>query len=89
METKHTPGPWKIEKDYPNQILIVGIKGTPENMPHIGIIAEVAKGYWKEEVIEANARLIAAAPKMYDLIILESQKGNKSAIDIIKSIDIE
>ncbi len=65
---KHTPGPWKYCPDARGygkraQRIIWGAKG-----PGYGAIAEVS--YFPSEEIEANARLIAAAPEM--LAALES-----------------
>lgn len=61
METKHTPGPWVVDSEYPNQVIV---EGTPEGHRLTGLVADCSRGYWKDEVSEANARLIAAAPTM-------------------------
>ena len=62
----HTPGPWELvqERDYLN------IQETKTNL----IVAQFCS------VSEANARLIAAAPEMYDVLselldTLEMSKG--------------
>ena len=57
--TKHTPGPWRTHKRIKN----VGIFGDKPGMSSIPI-AEVCgvAVYWEE--VDANARLIAAAPEL-------------------------
>ena len=52
----HTPGPWKVE----DGIFVVG----SDKLSIFG----GASTKRSDEVCEANARLIAAAPEMYDLI---------------------
>ena len=54
--SQHTPGPWKVE----DGIFVVG----PDKLSIFG----GASTKRSDEVCEANARLIAAAPEMYDLI---------------------
>ncbi len=67
-EVKHTPGPWKTEKGYWYEAhFIVDISG-----PNQDAIAEVkACGLSSREsvsVIQANARLVAEAPAMYEFL---------------------
>jgi len=52
-ETKFTPGPWRASKD--------GF--DVENVVGAGVCALYA-----DETCEANARLIAAAPEMYEAV---------------------
>ena len=52
METKHTPGPWSVEKD---GLYLIGASGA-------GNVAYVGTPFVGDA--EANARLIAAAPAM-------------------------
>ena len=66
-EMKHTPGPWRInDPEWPNDIIIENNFGTD--------VAEVLckPGCWYcpalRETSEANARLIAAAPQMYEAL---------------------
>ena len=72
---KHTPGPWKAETEYEcavyahnNQMKIADIRGygylTGKGLGGIGLPDEEAK-----KIQDANARLIAAAPEMYELLL--------------------
>ena len=57
----YTPGPWKVGPEFAYEI-------QTSNGKH-----EIATAYWPDthidEEIEANARLIAAAPEMLDMLI--------------------
>jgi len=56
----HTPGPWQIEDCTPGESTGLRFKvGTKDS-----VIARTTDG-WKEA--HANARLIAAAPEMYEM----------------------
>ena len=73
--TKFTPGPWYA--DIRNGVAVVASKPTP-NCLDGGVKGEIARfqgqsheepPYWTlEPEQEANARLIAAAPEMYELL---------------------
>ena len=58
---KHTPGPWEVVEDAVgnNPDILVNAKGY-------GLVAEIGGGALADR--RANARLIAAAPKMFDLL---------------------
>lgn len=62
MSQKHTPGPWRYLRE----------NGSPTTGQHM--IAGAKPGYLAEvrdcgsEDVEANARLIAAAPDMYEAL---------------------
>ena len=60
MTTQPTPGPWKIDEG--DSSYVVNAEGVA--------IAEVSNPAWPRETEEANARLIAAAPKMLDVLRL-------------------
>jgi hypothetical protein len=66
MNTKHTPGKWIVEKNtsashsIPPPYIIV--EDTPKNSKNIATIVPYAEMDLEE--VEANARLIAAAPKL-------------------------
>ena len=66
MTDKHTPGPWEVTKAEPGLQSIVHRRGyaiPPDN---------IASVYWVEGgkgTIRANARLIAAAPTLYGLLV--------------------
>lgn len=59
MKTKHTPGEWTFERATPNAINI-DANGASIAEVYDGAQAEDASG----EQAEANARIIAAAPKL-------------------------
>jgi hypothetical protein len=61
MIAKHTPGPWKVGTSPPNGEQTIGT--------HQGLMVAVATTVFddKEQTI-ANARLIAAAPELLDLL---------------------
>jgi hypothetical protein len=67
--SKHTPGPWNVEQDVVNNgdILIM----TPEFRPLASVdvreIPEDTEGIPRETAL-ANAKLIAAAPKLLDAL---------------------
>ena len=56
MSAQHTPGPWRLHPT--DDTMVIGVNGRDE-------IAEM-RGYYstQPDVMEANARLIAAAPDM-------------------------
>ena len=55
-QSKFTPGPWKVEDEC--------IDG------YYGLEAEgYEKDYYNDEVTQANARLMSAAPDMYELLV--------------------
>ena len=56
MKDKHTPGPWKVDGTYIYEV------------QQDKILAEVETYNNNELPYEANARLIAAAPEMLDLL---------------------
>lgn len=79
-ETKHTPGPWSYSRQSPR---VISLKrqhwevGSLENMKGVAI---AFRG-------EANARLIAAAPTMYDYIQIRAVSGDKDAAKILGEIN--
>ena len=72
-ETRHTPGPWEIVfedlGDEESFVAPVGIRGA-DKFPVVDFDGGLATGSaaWAEATIEANARLIAAAPEMETLL---------------------
>ena len=60
MEKKHTPGPWNLKKDLSRFRIVTD---TPFS------IAIIENKYRFQEINEANARLIAAAPDLLEGII--------------------
>ena len=73
--TEHTPGPWRLMQHKPNLFSIIA-RGTNPNMEDgENVIAEVQPAYLPlsalhPDEIEANARLIAAAPKLLEALKL-------------------
>ncbi len=65
-KSKHTPGPWKIDggRNKENDCFIWEDIGTATEFPGHAI-AKVC-GWWPN--VQANGRLIAAAPEMLDLL---------------------
>jgi hypothetical protein len=53
---KHTPGPWKIGK-------------SPKGLPYqLSIEPSIGCAYGSGDEVKANARLMAAAPDMYEAL---------------------
>jgi hypothetical protein len=75
MNTKHTQGPWNVRRQNPSpttgEWMIAGAKP--------GYLAEVRNCGSGD--VEANARLIAAAPDMY-----EQHKLNRRCRDIVDNL---
>lgn len=93
-EAKHTPGPWRVEEGTtliwgdcnPDDTTTYGM-GYPIAECRMTPSASWAKGPKKYEEAEANARLIAAAPDLFEvatlfassleyLIALDRKKGD-------------
>jgi uncharacterized protein YbjT (DUF2867 family) len=67
--SKHTPGPWKIGETFSDgdiQILIPNEMGTVCMVHNHAAIASDPD--FMEEQAQANARLIAAAPELLELV---------------------
>ena len=72
---KHTPGPWKAERDTARNAYawkVTGAKGVVEDIARLALVDSVSQ-------IEANAHLIAAAPTMYEAL--------KAMLSQVKHID--
>jgi len=63
--SKHTKGPWVTQLESPNLVFIKA-KGTPTWTVFDECICEIGR---KSENKTANAKLIAAAPRMYDALL--------------------
>ncbi|HGM4307251.1 hypothetical protein [Pseudomonas paraeruginosa] len=63
--SKHTPGPWEIERYSDGLIQIVGnVRAVSEHEDHVTTVVEaVTRGD------EANAKLIVAAPDLLDALV--------------------
>ena len=64
MKPKHTPGPWKFEDEFVRAEVLEGFED------HNSIIADVytLPSNLFGEQMEANGKLIAAAPEMFELL---------------------
>ena len=89
MTATHTPGPWEIDTDT-RPVEVCTIHGMPPQGAdgQSWVYVRGALGDWgaTEETNMANARLIAAAPIMYDFIVMLSENGNTKAAQILESI---
>lgn len=71
---KFTPGPWPMKNTGDGKRIIIG-EGLVEG-PNGYEVAEVYSDDCPREVAEANARLIAAAPDLYDFVAtIENDDG--------------
>ena len=57
--SSHTPGPWKIWVD--NEVRVRTVSTRPKNITKVF-------NYGDQDTTFANARLIAAAPEMYEML---------------------
>jgi hypothetical protein len=86
MTTQHTPGPWIYDGKMSGGDLLISARVAPENsQTYIAPVAFV-EGDWTNGIAEANARLIASAPIMYDYIKSSAANGCATAQAIIDSL---
>lgn len=65
--SQHTPGPWVVKNDY-----YIGVdRPAQEGMCHAEVKSCLAVPADRLDEHKANARLIAAAPEMYEAIKLQ------------------
>lgn len=76
-QTKHTAGPWEVQGNN-----IVATKGNVD----VAVICYSGEHFTGED--KANARLIAAAPTMYEFIAKVSADGSVEAKAILESINV-
>lgn len=76
---KHTPGPWSER---------FGDVYAPSGqvIPHWGDSWESPDRFVAEAEREANARLIAAAPCMFEYIALQAKSGDYAAVKLLERI---
>ena len=81
MSTQHTSGPWEDTGN--NEVIKIQQAVTLQP------IAFIKPGYSisNHSAVNANARLIAACPSMYEYIARKAQEGDIEARGIIKSIN--
>lgn len=84
MQDKHTPGPWEAMGNWVRSPM-----HQPEGLPRGVQIAECRDGYFLPHTPEAkaNARLIAAAPSMYDYLRRKAADGCREAQEIMEVIN--
>lgn len=103
MSAKHTPSPWSFFRErHPNMAInqwwIDG--GNRKALALLQVMdlnhskayreehpAQVKEWHATLEEVEANARLIAAAPRMFDRIALLAADGDLEAIAILESVN--
>lgn len=90
-KSKHTPGPWKVKhsesKNAYNIIgTLLGSKYKIARLPYFSydLLPKYSSGNKIEA--EADAKLIAASPRMMDYIIKKASEGCKEADLILKDI---
>ena len=74
----HTPGPWDVEPK--------GSRHFVDGADGLTVAYLDRAGVRERSEIEANARLIAAAPTMFDYLTLLALRGDNEAHEIIKKI---
>lgn len=74
---KHTSGPWKLRPP--------SLTGFAIDTPK-GMFLVSCSGIPKREEWEANGKLIAAAPTMYDYIERQAERGDKEANSILSQL---
>ena len=67
-KTNWTPGPWEVQRDSGLRIYITQPNDAKNRVP--GYYAEVRRFTPNANQVEANAKLIAAAPDLYDALEL-------------------
>ena len=89
MGSKHTPGPWRLSSESPRIIK----KDYRAIGSDAGFLIASTMGrddsgfYASEQEADANARLIAAAPKMYELLAIRAASGDDECRALIAEID--
>ena len=92
--SKHTPGPWSVgEVSHKKQRVDIDSLHADQTVGH-QTWRGLARAYGCEDMpaegtaaMLANARLIAAAPTMYEYIILSASKGCATAKKIMEAIN--
>ena len=82
MEQKaaHTPGPWHFRKLalYDDSHLVMFTTQNGQRAHRLDFLGEFK---------EADARLIAASPTMYDYLVERAQSGDARAASIVEAIN--
>ena len=82
----HTPGPWiYVRRDEWSHSVATQHGELPDGSPNYWTVASINKN--REPEHEANARLIAAAPLMYEFVASAAAGGDNKALAIMESIN--
>lgn len=91
--SKHTPGPWVLDTIPTSVGICHRIGPFPPRRPddvtvrHACLYADYPSAFNPaDEELEANARLMAASPRMYDFIARLAADGDNEAAEILESI---
>lgn len=79
--SKATPGPWNCNRSSASGYDIVCSENSPTD---VCVISRRGKTTGE---IDANARLIAASPTMYDYLVERAQSGDARAASIVEAIN--
>jgi hypothetical protein len=82
----HTPGPWLISTPNSNEYTR-GVHGAQIGDDFSFVICDLADDGYPEHEREANARLIAAAPRLYDFVLACKQRGDAGAAALLGEIN--
>ena len=83
-----TPGPWTVRGVWPDRFGPADRSKPPDVWTVDPVMDEGGyDGLWYGGVIsEADARLIAAAPMMYDYVVRRAETGDGEAIQILEDL---
>ena len=87
-KSKHTPGPWDVIPQNGAGPMIAHRYDTGNDINPTGLrlVCHVLERKASFEVDAANARLIAAAPTMYDYVSAKAEAGDAVARSILEMI---
>jgi hypothetical protein len=92
-ETKagHTPGPWSVKRGegrYSDQLYVESnIHSTPtviSGKDQIVQLTSFRDDHGRE--VEANARLIAASPSLFDYVARKASEGDPEAVKLVEAV---
>ena len=81
MANQHTPGPWEVRSLIGENLSVC----DPSIGPGLYPLAQSIEGHTEREQL-ANARLIAAAPTMYEYIKRQADLGDLTAQSILATL---
>jgi hypothetical protein len=89
----YTKGPWTILTDNKKASTVVITNWTGSNQPLTraafeNFICDTNTGHHSQKECEANAKLIAAAPTMYEFILTKAKKGDLKAKNLLETLDL-